>query len=278
MSNKTLLKVLVAFGLLAIGLVFLGANFVPRISATSSIEEGTSLAVKNSGSDSIEHSPATVARQARQIELARIKDEGSPADTRLARQARQIELARIKDEGFMTDSQVDRLAWLDELARIKDQGFMTDSQVDRLAWLDELARIKDQGFMTDSQVDRLDSVANAASTIVVTTDAIAGTWYGNMHFSNRSAVERVKLTIPAGCQPGSACGSLLNYPMQCTWEITYDGFSNGAYQYHYSDILMGGCSSGSAGTLSLQPDGSLYRVHTTPAFTATGILKQRPNP
>lgn len=111
----------------------------------------------------------------------------------------------------------------------------------------------------------------------VNTDAIAGTWYGNMHFSGANPVERIKLTIPSGCEPGSVCGTLQNYPAQCTWEVTYDGFSNGAYQYHFSNTLSGVCPAGSAGSLTLSPDDTLYRVHTTPLFTATGYLSQLPN-
>src|SRR5215207_7820002 len=123
-------------------------------------------------------------------------------------------------------------------------------------------------------------VSGASSALadeVVTTDAIAGTWYGNMHFSNANPVQRIKLLIPAGCEPGSVCGSLLNYSVQCTWEITYDGFINGAYQYHFSNTLQGSCPAGSAGALTLQPDGTLYRIHVTPMFTATGYLNQLPS-
>ena len=123
-------------------------------------------------------------------------------------------------------------------------------------------------------------VSGASSALadeVVTTDAIAGTWYGNMHFSNANPVQRIKFSIPAGCEPGSVCGSLLNYSVQCTWEITYDGFSNGAYQYHFSNTLQGNCPAGSAGALTLLPDGTLYRVHATPMFTATGYLNQLPS-
>ena len=112
---------------------------------------------------------------------------------------------------------------------------------------------------------------------VVTTDAIAGTWYGNMHFSGTNEVQRVALTIPSGCEPGSVCGRLLNYPVHCTWEITYDGFSGGAYQYHFSDTIKGVCPAGSAGSLVLQSDRSLYRSHQTIQFTATGILRQLPS-
>lgn len=120
-------------------------------------------------------------------------------------------------------------------------------------------------------------VSTARADEVVTTDAIAGTWYGNMHFSVANSVERVELTIPAGCEPGSVCGTLLNYPVQCTWELTYDGISGGAYQYHFSNTLKGACPAGSEGSLTLLPDGSLYRVHITPMFTATGILSQLPS-
>ncbi len=109
------------------------------------------------------------------------------------------------------------------------------------------------------------------------TDAIAGTWYGNMHLSVTNAVQRIKFVIPAGCQPGEVCGTLLNYAVQCTWEITYDGFSAGAYQYHFSNTLQGGCPAGSSGSLTLMPDGTLYRIHQTPQFTATGSLSQLPN-
>ena len=112
---------------------------------------------------------------------------------------------------------------------------------------------------------------------VVTTDNIAGTWYGNMHFSDRNDVERIKFTIPAGCEPGSVCGTMLNYPAQCVWEITYDGFSSDAYQYHFSNTLKGGCPARSSGSLTLLSDGTLYRIHTTPLFTGTGILNKLPN-
>lgn len=120
-------------------------------------------------------------------------------------------------------------------------------------------------------------VTSAHADDAITTDAIAGTWYGNMHFSDVNQVERIKLTLLSGCTPGSVCGSLQNYPVQCTWEITFDGFSGGAYRYHFSNTLKGVCPAGSAGSLMLQPDGTLSRTHQTPAFTATGILSQLPS-
>jgi hypothetical protein len=119
--------------------------------------------------------------------------------------------------------------------------------------------------------------SRALASGVVTTDAIAGTWYGNMHFSDRNDVERIQFVIPAGCQPGSVCGTMLNYPAQCIWEITYDGYASGAYLYHFSNTLKGGCVAGSSGSLTLLSDGSLYRVHTTPIFTSSGSLNKLPN-
>lgn len=120
-------------------------------------------------------------------------------------------------------------------------------------------------------------VSNVKADEVVTTDAIAGTWYGNMHFSDIPSVQRIKLSIPAGCEPGDVCGTLLNYPVQCTWEVTYDGFSNDTYQYHFSNDLDGHCPAGSAGSLTLMPDGTLYRVHQTLQFTVSGYLRQLPS-
>jgi hypothetical protein len=120
-------------------------------------------------------------------------------------------------------------------------------------------------------------VSTARADDVVTTDEIAGTWFGNTHISAGNNVERVKLTIPAGCEPGSVCGTFRNYPALCTWEITYDGFSGGAYQYHFSKILSGPCGQGSVGTLTVLPDRTLSLVHYAPFFTVTGVLNQLPN-
>ena len=123
----------------------------------------------------------------------------------------------------------------------------------------------------------VNGVSPARADDVVTTDDIAGTWYGKMHFSDRNNVERIKFTIPVGCEPGSVCGTMLNYPTQCIWEITYDGFSGGAYQYHFSNTLRGDCPAGSSGSLALLSDDTLYRVHAPPVFTGAGVLNKLPN-
>ena len=47
MSTKSLLKLVVAFGLLAMLLIFLGVNYVPRISASSSPKANSVLSVKD---------------------------------------------------------------------------------------------------------------------------------------------------------------------------------------------------------------------------------------
>lgn len=119
-------------------------------------------------------------------------------------------------------------------------------------------------------------LSTARAEAGTSTDTIAGTWYGNMHLSVANPVQRIKLVLPGGCESGDVCGILLNYAVQCTWEITYDGFSAGAYQYHFSNTLNGACPAGSTGSLRLMPDGTLYRIHQTSQFTSTGYLSQLP--
>jgi len=116
MSNKVSLKLLVAIGLLAMLLIFLGVNSVPRISAVSSAKESAVYAAKNARSDYIERHPSAVARLK---ELARTKDEVFPVDDRLTRLDRLHELAGIKDEVSPMDFRSIRLDRLHELAEIK---------------------------------------------------------------------------------------------------------------------------------------------------------------
>jgi hypothetical protein len=58
MSGKFVLKFGIAFGLLAALLVFLGVNYVPRISALSSAKENSVDAAKYVGSDYFERHPS----------------------------------------------------------------------------------------------------------------------------------------------------------------------------------------------------------------------------
>jgi hypothetical protein len=75
------------------------------------------------------------------------------------RLARLDELARIKDDVFPVDSRATQMARLDELARIKDDVFPGDARAARLARLDELARIKDDVFPVDSRATQTVSAA-----------------------------------------------------------------------------------------------------------------------
>jgi hypothetical protein len=56
MSNKSLLKFGIAFGLLAVVLVFLGVNFVPRIYASSSAQSNVVVAGKQTRPDYLDES------------------------------------------------------------------------------------------------------------------------------------------------------------------------------------------------------------------------------
>jgi predicted metalloprotease with PDZ domain len=76
MTSKTFTKVVVAFGLLAILLVFLGVNFVPRISAFSTANENTINAniIRNVSADrwqALGDSYLTVNLRVRQADAAR---------------------------------------------------------------------------------------------------------------------------------------------------------------------------------------------------------------
>jgi len=60
MSSKTFLKLIVAFGVVALLLIFLGVNYVPRIFASSSPQRNTVVDVNQSY---ILHSPYQVQNQ-----------------------------------------------------------------------------------------------------------------------------------------------------------------------------------------------------------------------
>ena len=68
MTNKGLLKVVVALGLVAVLLVFLGVNFVPRISAFSSVGNNKLDTAKYRGSDYIERHPSIYYRNSDWVE------------------------------------------------------------------------------------------------------------------------------------------------------------------------------------------------------------------
>jgi hypothetical protein len=120
-------------------------------------------------------------------------------------------------------------------------------------------------------------IAVIAASDTLTTTPIAGVWYGNMNFTFGPAVQRIKVSIPVGCAPGSVCGDIQNFPVQCDWQMVFDGFRDGAYYYHFSNTLSGSCPAVGSGTFTLLPDGTLYRVHNAPMFSASGTLSQRPN-
>jgi hypothetical protein len=62
MSDKIFIKLVVVFGVLAVLLIFLGVNYVPRISALSSANENVVDVANYAGSDWIERHPSTVAK------------------------------------------------------------------------------------------------------------------------------------------------------------------------------------------------------------------------
>ena len=106
------------------------------------------------------------------------------------------------------------------------------------------------------------------------SDRFGGTWSGVMSFSGDPAhTEDIVVSIPTGCSVGGVCGELNNTSVGCKWEITLETVTDNVFTYKFSNTLSGECPSGSGGTLTLQPDGTLFREHKTPDFTASGQLK-----
>jgi hypothetical protein len=93
-----------------------------------------------------------------------------------------------------------------------------------------------------------------------------------MHFSSVNSVQRIKLIIPSGCEPGSVCGvSELFGAMHLKSPMM-------VHDNAYIPILAHFKKSpaGTAGSLTLLPDDTLYRF-LDPFFTTTGTLSQLPN-
>jgi hypothetical protein len=91
-----------------------------------------------------------------------------------------------------------------------------------------------------------------------------------------NSVQHIKVNIQ-GCKSGSVCGTVYNYVVKCTWELTYNGRQDNTYEFHHSQTLAGDCPAQGISYYTPQPDGSLLRTHVNPQFTAEGFLWQRPN-
>jgi hypothetical protein len=95
MSNKVSLKFAGAIGMLAMLLIFLGVNYVPRISALSSPKENVVEAAKYAGSDTIDRQPAAVAEPAK----------GSASQSLIANNPELSLVRRYAEEMTIRDSQ-----------------------------------------------------------------------------------------------------------------------------------------------------------------------------
>jgi hypothetical protein len=114
----------------------------------------------------------------------------------------------------------------------------------------------------------------ASSKLSNPADRFGGTWSGVMSFSSDAThTEDIVVSIPTGCSDGSVCGELNNTSVGCKWEMTLETIKDSVFTYKFSKTLSGECPEGSGGTLTLKPDGTLFREHKTPDFTASGQLK-----
>ena len=102
-------------------------------------------------------------------------------------------------------------------------------------------------------------------------DRFAGTWVGNMTFTDYEGHnEDVVIMIPRGCAPGGVCGDLTSKAIHCTWEMTLESLEGDVFQYKITNVRPKGCPLLGEGSLTLQSDGALMAEHTTPLFVATG--------
>jgi hypothetical protein len=107
-------------------------------------------------------------------------------------------------------------------------------------------------------------------------DRFAGVWAGTMRFTDdANRKEDIIVTIPADCVEGGVCGDLNNTTVSCTWEMTLDTVNGDVFAYKFSKTMSGECPALGGGTLTLRSDGSLFREHKTPDFTASGTLQRK---
>jgi hypothetical protein len=108
------------------------------------------------------------------------------------------------------------------------------------------------------------------------TAAIAGLWKGTMKFSDDpQRAEQIEVWIDERCAVGNACGYVDNSTVGCEWQLTYDGMQGQSFLFAHSKTLAGDCPAVGQGKYTLQPDGRLLREHTTPDFTARGLLTRK---
>lgn len=116
----------------------------------------------------------------------------------------------------------------------------------------------------------------ASSAASNPADRFAGTWSGTMSFTDdANRKEDIIIIIPAGCAEGDVCGNLNNTTVSCTWEMTLEKINGEFFEYKFSKTMSGECPALGGGTLTLQEDGTLFREHKTPDFTASGSLARQ---
>lgn len=107
-------------------------------------------------------------------------------------------------------------------------------------------------------------------------DRFAGSWAGTMSFTDdANRKEDIIVTIPADCSEGGVCGSLNNTTVGCTWELTLGSIDGNVLTYNFSKTMSGECPALGGGTLTFNNDGTLFREHETPDFTASGTLDRQ---
>jgi hypothetical protein len=131
-------------------------------------------------------------------------------------------------------------------------------------------------FLTALMLISLTVSACAPSAQSNPADRFAGTWSGIMSATDDpSAKSDTVTTIPTGCSLDQICGDTINLANGCRWEMTLIAVNGDVLEYAYSKSLEGDCPVSGSGTLTLNPDGTLFRVHNFPDFSISGTLTRK---
>jgi hypothetical protein len=121
-------------------------------------------------------------------------------------------------------------------------------------------------------------IAPSESVLATTTDAIAGTWNGTISNTAGTFSTSIKLTIPAGCKPGKACGTFSTPQIPCSGDLILQTIDGESYLFQEQNSTGSDfCQSGGYEQLQLLANGSLsYAYMTTPGSepSSTGILRK----
>ena len=103
----------------------------------------------------------------------------------------------------------------------------------------------------------------------------SGTWSGRISTpDNPDSKVDIEISIPIGCKIGNICGDIVNPSAPCGIYMIMKANDNNVIDYEFSDTPEQ-CAYSGAGSLTLQPDGTLLWEHTSTELTVSAILTRK---